>query len=66
MLPQFMYSFPTFFFSVFSLEKDRISFIFSKMNVQLVIHIPVTYIGEILLLLLLLLKSLFNVGQNVA
>ena len=35
-------------FSVFGREKDRLSFILPKVNAQLVIHKPVTYIGEVL------------------
>ena len=35
-------------FSVFGGEKDRFSFIFPKVNAQLVIYKPVAYTGEVL------------------
>ena len=39
---------PIFLFFVFGREKDRLRFILPKLNAQLVIHKPVTYIGEVL------------------
>ena len=38
-----------FLFSVFGREKDRFSFIVLKVNAELVVHKPVTYIGVVLI-----------------